>query len=325
MSKLGAREARTALLFVLPQVFGLVVFIAIPLVSSFGYSFTHWDLIAPSPTWVGWDNWVALVNDPRIPVVLWNTTKFILLGTTSFLLFSLVAALLTFTPRRFVGVYRAAMFLPYVLSQIAVGVVWRWLLNSQTGPVSVGLQQLGIPAPDWLLDPKTAMFSIAAMTTWQGIGYGVTLYIAGLQGVPESLVEAARIDGANWLQRFWNIVLPLISPTVFFLTVTSLIGALQLFDPIVAMTTSNSGAASAGGPDNSTRTIVLYMYNQLFNLSEAKSGLGYAAAIAWMLALITFLISGFQFLIGRRAVFYGGDRNSTQKRALKRARKAEKR
>jgi len=317
VSRLRVREARTAYLFVLPQVIGLVVFIAIPLVSSLGYSFTHWNLIAPSPTFVGFDNWIALVQDPRIPMVLLNTGKFILLGTTSFLIFSLLAALITYTPRRFVGLYRAALFLPYVLSQIAVGVVWRWMLNSQTGPVTLGVELLGFNSPDWLLDPATAMLSIALVTTWQGVGYGMTLYLAGLQGVPDTLIEAARIDGANKIQQFFHVVLPLISPTVFFLTVTSLIGALQLFDPVIALTSSSSGAATAGGPDNSTRTIVLYMYNQLFNYSEAKSGIGYAAAIAWMLALLTFVITAIQFLISRRLVFYVGDGSEKRTRSRK--------
>ncbi len=314
---LRAREARTAYLFVLPQVFGLVAFIAVPLVTSLGYSFTHWNLIAPSPTFIGLDNWIALVQDPRVPLVLLNTGKFILLGTSSFLVFSLLAALITYTPRRFVGVYRAALFLPYVLSQIAVGVVWRWMLNTQSGPVTVGVELLGVDSPDWLLDPATAMLSIAMVTTWQGVGYGMTLYLAGLSGVPDTLIEAARIDGANAVQRFFHVVLPLISPTVFFLTVTSLIGALQLFDPVIALTSSSSGAATAGGPDNSTRTIVLYMFNQLFNYSEAKSGLGYAAALAWMLALLTFVITGIQFLLSRRLVFYVGEGPTGRRRASK--------
>ena len=315
MSRLRAREARTALLFVLPQVFGLVVFIAVPLVSSLGYSFTHWDLIAPDPTFIGLQNWIDIVQDPRIPIVLLNTAKFIALGTTSFLVFSLFAAVLTYRPRRFVGLYRAALFLPYVLSQIAVGIIWRWMLNSQTGPINSAIALFGGKGPDWLLDPSTAMLSIAAVTTWQGIGFGMTLYISGLQGVPVTLLEAARIDGAGALRRFWSITLPLISPTVFFLTVTSLIGALQLFDPVVAMTASSAGVAQAGGPDNSTRTIVLYTYNQLFNYSEAKSGLGYAAAIAWLLALITFFVTAIQFAISRRLVYYAGDRAPSSRRS----------
>lgn len=303
-TSLARRRSRTALLFVLPQVVGLLAFTAVPLVASLGYSFTNWDLVAPSPTFVGLDNWQHLLGDDRIPAVLWNTVRFILVGTTTLLLFSLVAALLTFTPRRFVGLYRAALFLPYVLSQIAVGVVWRWMLNSQSGPITGVWEIFGGSSPDWLLDPATAMPSIAIVMTWQSIGFGMTLYVAALQGVPVSLLEAATIDGANWWQRFRHVTVPMISPTVFFLAVTSLIGAFQLFDPVVAMTSASAGPATAGGPSNSTRTIVLYMYNQMFNYNEQVSGLGYAAAIAWMLALLIFLVTAVQFMVSGRWVHY---------------------
>lgn len=314
---LSRRRARTALLFVLPQVIGLLVFTAGPLVVSLGLSFTHWDLVAPRPTFTGLENWQYMLGDGRIPAVLWNTVRFILVSTTTFLLFSLVAALVTFTPRRFVGLYRAALFLPYVLSQIAVGVVWRWMFNSQSGPVTQFVELFGISSPDWLLDPLTAMPSIAMVVTWQTVGYGMTLYIAALQGVPKPLVEAATIDGANRWQRFRHVTVPMISPTVFFLTVTSLIGAFQLFDPVVAMTGASvggSGPATAGGPADSTRTIVLYMYNQMFNYNQSISGLGYAAAIAWMLALLIFLVTAIQFVVGGRFVYYEGDRSMRRRR-----------
>jgi len=315
-SRSGARrgEVGTALLFLLPQLIGLLAFVAVPLGISLYYSFTKWDLVAPAPNWIGLANWDYLVQDDRIPTVLWNTAKFILWGTTSFLLLSLFAALLTMSARRGLAFYRALLFLPYVLSQIAVGIVWRWMFNSESGPINAALGALGINGPDWLLNPATAMPAIAMVTTWQGLGYGMTLYIAALQGVPSSLPEAAMIDGANAFQRFRYVLLPLISPTVLFLMVTSLIGALQLFDPVVAMTSSGAGIGQAGGPDDSTRTVVLYMYNQLFNNQERLSGIGYAAAIAWMLALITFLITLAQWLFSRRWVFYSGgtgqDRNT---------------
>jgi multiple sugar transport system permease protein len=318
---LATRRARTALLFVLPQVVGLLVFTAGPLVVSLGLSFTNWDLVAPQPTFTGLENWQYLLSDARIPAVLWNTVRFILFSTTTFLVFSLLAALLTFTPRRFVGLYRAALFLPYVLSQIAVGVVWRWMFNSQSGPVTQAVEFFGIPAHDWLLDPLTAMPSIALVVTWQTVGYGMTLYIAALQGVPTPLIEAATIDGANRWQRFRHVTIPLISPTVFFLTITSLIGAFQLFDPVVAMTGASvggSGPATAGGPADSTRTIVLYMYNQMFNYNQAISGLGYAAAIAWMLAMLIFLVTAIQFIVGGRFVYYESAR--TTRRARRRGR-----
>ncbi|SDT30956.1 carbohydrate ABC transporter permease [Jiangella sp. DSM 45060] len=301
---LGRRQARVAYWFVLPQVIGLLAFTAVPLVVSLGYSFTRWDLIAPSPEFIGLENWRYLLQDDRVPTVLLNTAKFVLIGTSSFLLFSLVAALMTYVPRRGVGLYRAAIFLPYVLSQIAIGVIWRWMFNSQSGPITLGVELFGINSPDWLLDPATAMASIALVTTWQALGFGMTLFIASLQGVPATLTEAATVDGANWLQRFRHVTVPMISPTVFFLVVTSLIGALQLFDPVVAMTSSTSGPSTAGGPENSTRTLVLYLYNQMFNYNESLSGLGYAAALAWMLALLTFFITAVQFAVSRRWVHY---------------------
>jgi len=316
-NSLSRRRARTALLFVAPQVFGLLVFTAGPLIASLGLSFTHWDLVAPQPTFTGLENWQHLLGDDRIPAVLWNTVRFILVSTTSFLLFSLIAALLTYTPRRMVGLYRAALFLPYVLSQIAVGVVWRWMFNSQSGPITLGVELLGIPSPDWLLDPLTAMPSIAMVVTWQTIGYGMTLYISALQGVPTTLLEAATIDGANRWQRFRHVTIPIISPTVFFLSITSLIGAFQLFDPVVAMTGASvggSGPATAGGPSNSTRTIVLYMYNQMFNYDEPISGLGYAAAIAWMLAMLIFIVTAIQFAVGGQFVHYETDRAPRRRR-----------
>lgn len=310
-NSLSSRRARTALMFVAPQVIGLLVFTAGPLVASLGLSFTHWDLVAPQPTFTGLENWQHLLGDDRIPAVLWNTVRFILVGTSSFLVFSLLAALLTYTPSRLVGLYRAALFLPYVLSQIAVGVVWRWMFNSQSGPITVGVELLGIPSPDWLLDPATAMSSIAMVVTWQTVGYGMTLYISALQGVPAPLLEAATIDGANRWQRFRHVTIPIISPTIFFLSVTSLIGAFQLFDPVVAMTGASiggSGPATAGGPSNSTRTIVLYMYNQMFNYDEPISGLGYAAAIAWMLAMLIFIVTAIQFVVGGRFVYTEAER-----------------
>lgn len=318
---LARRRARTALLFVLPQVFGLLVFTALPLVASLGFSFTHWDLVSPSATFAGFRNWQYLLTDGRILAVLWNTVRFVLAGTTTVLIFSLVAALLTYTPRRFVGLYRAALFLPFVLSQIAVGVVWRWMFNSQSGLVTKVWEFFGGSSPDWLLDPATAMLSIAMVVTWQTVGFGMTLYIAALQGVPTLLIEAATIDGANRWQRFRHVTIPMISPTVFFLMITSLIGAFQLFDPVVAMTGASvggSGPATAGGPSNSTRTVVLYMYNQMFNYNESISGLGYAAAIAWMLAMLIFLVTAIQFVVGGRWVHYESDKSARSPRRRER-------
>ena len=308
--KPGRREIRewvVAYLFLTPLLIGLVVFVAGPLLLSVYYTFTHWDLVAPEPDWVGFKNWQYLLHDARIGNVIWNTIKFILMGTTSFLVLSLLVALLLFRPYKGIGVIRALFFLPYVLSQLAVGVAWRWMFNTQSGPIVLAFNAVGLQSPDWLQDPRYAMSAIAIMTTWQGIGYGMTLYMSALQGIPSQLLEAAKVDGASSFRRFFSITLPLISPTVLFLTITSFIGAFQLYDPVVAMTDSGANIGGAGGPNDSTRTIVLYLYNQMFQYSEHISGLGYAATIAWMLAIIIFIVTAIQWILAKRWVFYLGE------------------
>jgi multiple sugar transport system permease protein len=163
----------------------------------------------------------------------------------------------------------------------------------------------GGQSPDWLLDANFAMLAIAIMTTWQGLGYGLTIFMAGLHGIPDQLYEAAKVDGANGWDCFRFVTMPLLSPTVLFLTVTSFIAAFQLFDPVVAMTSSTAGISDAGGPNDSTRTIVLYLYNQLFQYTEHVSGAGYGAVIAWVLAVIIFIVTAIQLVLSRWLVFYG--------------------
>lgn len=300
------REALAAYLFLLPQLIGLVVFVGGPLVVSFYYTFTKWDLISPSPTWIGLDNWRYFFRDDRVPHVLGNTVKFILTGTTSFLVISLLMALLLSGRRAGMTAFRVLFFLPWVLSQVAVGVTWTWMFNTRSGPVALLIDRFGVNTPNLLLEPQWAMIAIALVTTWQGIGFGMTIYLAGLQGIPQDLYDAARVDGANAWQRFTSITFPLLSPTTFFLMITSFIGAFQLYDAVVVMTGSATGAAP-GGPNDSTRTIVLYLYNQMFQYSERLSGIGYAATIAWMLAALIFLVTLVQWRLSRTWVFYSGE------------------
>lgn len=298
---------RTAYLFLTPQLIGLVVFLLAPLVLSLYYSFTHWDLITPAQ-FTGAENWVYLVHDPRIPHVLWNTGKFIMIGTTSYLVFALLVALLMNARDRRVRVYRTLFVLPFALSAISNGVIWRWVLDPRAGPIAQALGLFGLDSPQWLFDEHWAMIAIAMATTWQSLGFGMTVYLAGLQGIPRSLYDAAGVDGAGPWARFRYITFPQLSPVVFFLIITSLIGALQLYDPVVAMTTDGFGnVGAAGGPQDSTRTIVLYMYNQMFQYNERISGLGYAATIAWFLAILTLVVTLVQWTVSRRWVFYQGE------------------
>jgi multiple sugar transport system permease protein len=306
ISRRQREEWLTAYAFLSLQLIGLVVFTGIPLVLSFYFTFTHWNLVDPAPTWVGLENWQYFFQDERILRVYWNTIRFILMGTTSFLVLSLLLALLLNKPRAGIGIYRVVFLLPWVLSQVAVGLVWSWMFNTRSGPVALGLKAIGMDAPNMLLDARYAMLAIAIVTTWQAVGYGTILFMAGLKGIPNYLYDAALVDGANPWQRFRFVTLPLLSPTVLFLTITSFIGAFQLYDAVVIMTGAFSNTPP-GGPKDSTRTVVLYLYNQMFQYSERISGLGYAATIAWTLAIVLFAITLLQWWLSKRWVFYLGD------------------
>lgn len=296
------REWIDALVFLAPQLIGLVVFAGGPLLMSLWYSFSHWNLVAPSPTWVGLDNWKYLFRDPRIQKVLFNTIKFICIHVPSFLLGSFALTLLLNRIQRGVSVLRALFFLPWIMSSIAVGVTWRWMFNSRSGPVTQVIRVFTGYSPNLLLDERYAMAAIAIVATWQLLGYGMTFFTAGLTSIPMELYESAKIDGATYMQQTRYITLPLLSPTTLFLAVTSLIGAFQCFDLVVAMTGDLTNVAP-GGPGGSTRTIVLYLYNQMFEYSETYSGLGYAAVIAWVLALLIFAVTFIQWKLSKRWVY----------------------
>ncbi len=296
----------TAYAFMSLQLIGLFVFILGPLVVSLYYTFTRWDLIAPAPKWVGLSNWEHIFGDPRIGQVLGNTVWFILWATSSFLILSLALAVLLNLPRRGTALFRALFFLPYITSQVAVGLVWSWMFNTRSGPIPVFFRHLGIEVPNLLLDESYAMIAVAIVATWQALGYGITIYLAGLQGIPGELYDASSVDGATGWQRFRFVTLPLLSPTILFLTVTSFIAAFQLFDLVVILTGGATGV-QPGGPGGSTRTIVLYLYEQTFLFSERVSGLGYGATIGWLLAVLIFIVTMTQFRFARSTLSFLGD------------------
>ncbi len=300
------RQWLTAYAFMSLQLIGLFVFILGPLLVSLYYTFTKWDLIAPAPKWTGLRNWHHFLGDPRIGQVLGNTIWFILWATSSFLILSLALAVLLNQPRRGTTLFRALFFIPYITSQVAVGLVWSWMFNTRSGPIPVFFRQIGIEIPNLLLDENYAMIAVAAVATWQALGYGITIYLAGLQGVPGELYDAASVDGSTGWQRFRYVTLPLLSPTILFLTVTSFIAAFQLFDLVIILTGGATGVAP-GGPGGATRTIVLYLYEQTFLFSERISGLGYGATIGWMLAILIFVVTLAQFRFARRTVFFLDD------------------
>jgi multiple sugar transport system permease protein len=289
---LGRREAVWAYLFLLPNIVGFLVFTALAVCVAFGLAMTEWDLLIP-PKFNGLANYQKLLtNDPVFRQVMGNTAFFVLGVVPLDVVCSLGLALLLNRPIRGMALYRAVYFVPVVTSLIAVSIVWQWLYHSDVGLINYFLTDVGLPKVNWLGSTEWAMPAIIFMSTWKAMGYYAVIFLAGLQGVPEHLHEAAQIDGANAWQRFWKITLPLLSPTMFFVLVISIIRSFQVFDQALIMT--------RGGPANATMTIVYFVYNNAFVWFR----MGYAAAACWLLFVVIFAVTAIQARLQKRWVHY---------------------
>jgi multiple sugar transport system permease protein len=285
------QEALWAYLMIAPMLLGFGIFFYLALGASFFISFSQWDILTP-PKWVGFENYRNLLADPSFRRALWNTTYYTLLSVPLGLLVSLLLAIALNTNLRFRNLYRLIFFLPVLTMPVAIGIVWNWIYNPDFGILNQFLGVFGAPRLKWLTDPKLAMPALVILSVWQGSGYGMIIFLAGLQNIPKEYYEAAQIDGAKGWQRFRFITLPLLSPTVFFVTVTSLIGAFQVFDVVYAMT--------AGRASNTLRTVVYQIYDEGFRYFR----MGHATAIAWLLFALILLITVIQFNFQRRWVHY---------------------
>jgi multiple sugar transport system permease protein len=288
------REAVAFYLTISPWLIGLVLFTAGPMLISLYVSFTDWDLLS-SPVWIGLDNYARLFDDPR----LWQAFKVTATYTAAYVPLELVGGLtlaLLARPRlRGIGVFRTIFYLPSVLSGVAFVVVWLWLLNPRGGLINLLLAQVGIDGPRWLIDPHWSLWSLVLMSIW-GWGRTMVIYLAGLQNIPAELHEAAAIDGAGTWGRLWHITLPLLSPTIFFNLILSLIATFQTF--------TSAFVATDGGPLDSTLFFVLYIYRQAFEFRH----MGYASALAWLLFAIILVLTLLVFRSQGFWVYYAGDR-----------------
>jgi multiple sugar transport system permease protein len=294
---LRQREMLAAFLFLLPNILGFLVFSVGPVIASAGISLLDWNLLNP-PQWVGIGNYARLLTDQEF----WSSLRVTLFYTLGMLPLSIIPALILAValnqPIRGRTIYRTIFFLPVVSSLIAVSLLWRWLYNPSFGLLNYllnglfGMLGLPITAPDWLQSPTWAMPAIILMSAWKSLGYNMVLYLAGLQGIPRSLYEAAEIDGAGRWQRFGQITVPLLTPTTFFVIIITLIGSFQVFDQAYIMT--------GGGPARSTVTTVYYIYANGFERYQ----MGYASAIAWVLFLIILTLTMIQWRYQNRWVFY---------------------
>jgi multiple sugar transport system permease protein len=289
---LGRREAAWGYLFLLPNIVGFLIFTALAVVTAFGLALTEWDLLIP-PKFIGLANYTKLLtNDPVFKQTMLNTVYFVGGVVPLDIVCSLGLALLLNRPIRAMALYRAIYFVPVVTSLIAVSIVWQWLYHTEVGLINFVLADVGLPKVNWLGSTEWAMPAVIFMTTWKSMGYYAVIFLAGLQGIPQHLYEAADIDGASSWQKFWKITLPLLSPTMFFVLVISIIQAFQVFGQIFIMT--------RGGPANATSTIVYFIYNSAFVWFR----MGYAAAASWVLFAIIFLITIVQTRWQRRWVHY---------------------
>jgi multiple sugar transport system permease protein len=264
-------------LFVLPYILHFVVFVAFPVFFSLFLTFHKWNIISPVE-FVGWDNYSRMFYDRMFWKAILNTLKFLLIHIPLQLIIALSLAEFLNQSIRFKGFFRAAFFLPVIVSGVVVTILWQQLFGFDMGLINRILIQLGLNKVGWLIDPDLAMTSIAVMATWKNVGLYIILFLAGLQTVPRAFYEAAEIEGASHWQQFRKITLPLINPTIFMVVILSTIGGFSLFIEPYIMT--------GGGPLNSTLSSVLYIYKQAFQYYH----MGYSATLGFFFAMLILLV-----------------------------------
>jgi multiple sugar transport system permease protein len=279
--------------FVLPAFVALLLFLIVPILAALVLVFMNYDVLSP-PTFAGLNNITRLFSDQRMLLTYWNTFRFVFFAT---LFNNVLGLLLAMAVNRamhpvFKYVFRTAIFFPVLTTAASLALVFNFLLTQDRGVVNFLLQQVGLQPIPWLSSSSWAMVSVIMFDVWRACGYLMVIYLAGLQGIPDVLYEAAQIDGANQWQSMRYITLPLITPTAFFCVIISLIGASQVFDNVWVLT--------GGGPGDATRLIVLYIYEVGFKRYE----MGYAAALSLTLFLVLIALTIVQFRVSRRWVHY---------------------
>jgi len=270
---------------------GVLVFQFVPVLVSLASSFTDWDGIT-APLFTGLGNYLGLAKDSLFWTTLRNTAIF----TAGVIPLTIVGALCLALlcngkSARWNAFFRTAYFTPYVTSIVAIGLVWSQLLMPD-GLLNRILSAFGVDGPSWLTDAHWAMVAVILVSAWQGLGYPMVILLAGLQAIPESLHEAAKVDGANAWRRFWAVTLPLLTPQLFFVLITQFISSFQVFALIFVLT--------KGGPGNSTNVFIYYLYQNAFTFGR----LGYASAMAWVLFFIIGMVTLIQMKLQRKWVFY---------------------
>jgi len=298
MTKRERRNLRNGLLFASPYLAGFLLFTLYPLVATVYYSFCHYNVVTP-PVWAGLDNYremFALSPDNLFWKSLWNTLYFTVFSVPLGLALAIGLALLLNQKVWGIAAYRTVFFLPSIVPLVASAVLWLWVLDPGSGLINSTLGALGIAGPGWIADEYWSKPSLVLMSLW-GVGGAMVIFLAGLADVPQSLYEVAEIDGAGRFRKFWNVTLPMLTPTILFNLVIGLIGAFQYFTQVFVMT------AGKGTPNDTTMFYALYLYKSAFNYLR----MGYASAMAWILFLIILAATLGVLASSKRWVHYYGD------------------
>jgi multiple sugar transport system permease protein len=294
MSPLRRKEAMFGYIAILPWLIGFLVFTAGPMVFSAYLTFTSWELITP-PEWIGLANYEFLLKDKMFLDTLRNTTMYTVISVPLQLIIALGVALLLNLNVRGTNWYRAIIFLPSQTPAVASAMLWFLIFSPTSGLANVILKWFGVPEQRWLWDVNLVKPALITIAIW-AFGGAMIIFLAGLQDIPQSLYEAADIDGASAVSKFFNITVPLLSPTIFFNLVIGLIGAFQVFTPVYLMT--------RGGPGTSSMMMNMLIYRHGFE----EFNMGYASLLAWVLFLIVIVLTIVQFTVARRWVYYEGDK-----------------
>ncbi|MGG1518537.1 sugar ABC transporter permease [Paenibacillus oryzisoli] len=285
------RENLAGYLFILPNFAGYLVFILLPILFSLYLVFVDWEYLKgfAGIEWVGLDNFKALPHDPKFIKALQNNTIFTVVSVPASIILGLLLAVILNKYVYFKQTLRTLIFLPYVSSLIGVSVIWSIMYRASNGPINQFLHAIGIQnTPGWLSSPKSALIAIIIMSVWVTIGYAMVIYLAGLQGISKDLYEASEIDGASNVRQFFQITVPMLTPTTFLITITLIIWSFQVFGPVAVMT--------QGGPIDSTMVLSYHIFLLAFRFYK----MGYAATVSWVLFAIIFIITLIQWQSQKR-------------------------
>ena len=290
------KEWKWAYVFIAPMVLGTLIFGIIPIFFSIGLSLTNWDGLGEI-TFTGLDNFKKIFTDDKLQYEIRNTLVYTFTTVPITLFISLGVSSLLNKGLKLTGMFRVIYFLPNVVMPVAVAMVWRWLLNSKVGIVNIFLKAIGLPAPNWISDPDFILSSFILISLCCGIGYNAIILLAGLQGISPELYEAAKLDGANGRQIFWRMTVPLLTPSLFFLSTMNIMNGMRVFDIVYTFI----GKADQGGPIvDASRTLVFGIYERAFSFMN----MGEASAEAVILFIMIMIVTVVQFKFQDKWVFY---------------------